>query len=863
MDQTVLKIAMAGFLHDIGKFADKDTLNISEQYIINNADLYQPHDKGNYTHQHAVFTAAFVENIEKHLPKEFNKANWGMEDSFINLAASHHKPETPLQWIIAMADRISSGWDRKTFEEDYNLAVPWRNYKQTRLLPLFEGLMKEPKKADDYTWCYPLKALSPESIFPDEISNIKPKDNVKASSEYKALFEEFLESLKGLLHKEDNLELWFEHFDSLFMIYLSSIPAARAGKILPDVSLYDHSKITAALSTALYLYHSRHDTMSIAAIKDYEIKKFLIIGGDFYGIQDFIFSDSGESGKSRAKILRGRSFAVSLFSELAADMLCREIGIPSCCIMLNAAGKFTIIAPNNEDVKNILTSVEKRINDWLMKISFGENAIGITKLEASPGDFSNGQFLELWDELSRKMDARKYKKVDLNRYAGTVDGYLDKFNNDLNPPLCPFCRKRPSSVKLKRYDSEEEAKAICKVCHDHIWLGEQLVKNNRIAITTADADLKGNKLYEPIFDYYQVAFVDGGMKEMARSGKLLKYWDISISPEGKLARDVTSKFINGYVPVYNQEDLNDVRILEGNRSDRKKEELIDSMNEGDPKTFGHLASKAKNRKNNAEGYCGIEALGILKADVDKLGILMSCGLQKEQFTISRLATLSRQLNFCFAVYLPWLLKTKEDYNDIYTVFAGGDDLFLIGPWNRIIDLVSLLNKTFTNYVCNNEEIHFSAGISIHKPNTPLSKLAESAEEALEKSKSKGRKRITLFAETAKWEEFFNLSDIKDTLQKWCDLKLVNNAMIYRLNDFIPMAEHEKQLLEEKEIFLEDMGCLKWHSLFCYTSERNIGKEIKGKEKEEMIRQFSRAADWLKEYGSKFKIVLWNILYNNR
>ncbi|HEN20418.1 MAG TPA: type III-A CRISPR-associated protein Cas10/Csm1, partial [Desulfobacteraceae bacterium] len=495
MDETVLKIAIAGFMHDIGKFADKECLDISEEYINNNADLYQPHPKGNYTHRHAVFTAAFIEKIEEHLPPQFNQANWGMEDSFINLAAGHHNPDTPLQWIIAMADRISSGWDRKTFEEDYNLAVPWRNYKQTRLLPLFEGLMQDPKNADDYTWCYPLKPLSPENIFPGAISNAKPKDNAAASTEYQALFEEFLSSLKGLLHKEENLELWFEHFDSLFMIYLSSIPAARAGKIIPDVSLYDHSKITAALSAALYIYHLNHNTMTIDAIKDYDAKKFLIIGGDFYGIQDFIFSDSGEAGKGRAKILRGRSFAVSLFSELAADMVCREIGIPSCCIMLNAAGKFTIISPNNEDTGNIVESVEKRINDWLMKISYGENAIGITTLEASPGDFTNGRFLELWDELNRKMDARKYKKVDLDKYGGTVDGYLDNFNNNLKPALCPFCRKRPAITTLKRFDSEEEAKTICNVCHDHIWLGEQLVKNNRIAITTDDADIKGNKLY--------------------------------------------------------------------------------------------------------------------------------------------------------------------------------------------------------------------------------------------------------------------------------------------------------------------------------------------------------------------------------
>lgn len=37
------------------------------------------------------------------------------------------------------------------------------------------------------------------------------------------------------------------------------------------------------------------------------------------------------------------------------------------------------------------------------------------------------------------------------------------------------------------------------------------------------------------------------------------------------------------------------------------------------------------------------------------------------------------MNFFFVVYLPHLLKTHPDFRDVYTVFAGGDDLFLIGP----------------------------------------------------------------------------------------------------------------------------------------------------------------------------------------
>jgi len=621
MDATTLKIAIAGFMHDIGKFADKNWFNISEQFLIDNADLYQPHYKGNYTHRHAVYTAAFIDHIEKLLPRKFNQANWGLEDSFINLAAGHHNPKTRMQWIIAMADRISSGWDRDEFDKEYNRSVAWVNYRQTRLLPIFEHLMdteeSEPETSDKYSYCYPLKEISPMNFFPGLKNQVHPKDNQTAIKEYQNLFDEFLYALEGLMHKEENLELWFEHFDSLMMVFTSAIPAARAGNVIPDVSLYDHSKITAALAVAIYLYHLQTESMTINAIKNYDIKKFLLINGDFYGIQSFIFSDSREAEKNRAKILRGRSFAVSLFSELAADMLCRKIGIPSSSILLNAAGKFTVIAPNTKTTKKVIDAVQSRVNEWLMKVSYGESSIGLTYLEASAEDFVRGKFVEIWDQLNFEMERKKFQKIDIEKFGGTVEGYLDNFYNDLTHPLCPFCGKRPSNPDVEKSKYTGETKSGCRICRDHIFLGENLVKKSRLAITTPDAAIKGmGKLLEPIFDEYQVAFVDGGMKELARSGQLLKYWDISINPEGKVSKDVTAKFINGHVPVYRDEDFSDDRILESKKSEKKKEELVDQMKKDVLKTFGHIANKALNPKKNGEGYCGVEVLGILKADVE-------------------------------------------------------------------------------------------------------------------------------------------------------------------------------------------------------------------------------------------------------
>src|SRR5690606_40721724 len=61
-----------------------------------------------------------------------------------------------------------------------------------------------------------------------------------------------------------------------------------------SVSLYDHSHTAAALATALWRYHhDRQDDLELARTGmasrgDWDDKKFLLIQGDFFGVQSFI-----------------------------------------------------------------------------------------------------------------------------------------------------------------------------------------------------------------------------------------------------------------------------------------------------------------------------------------------------------------------------------------------------------------------------------------------------------------------------------------------------------------------------------------------------------------------------------------------
>jgi len=547
-------------------------------------------------------------------------------------------------------------------------------------------------------------------------------------------------------------------------------------------------------------------------------------------------------------------------------MLCREIGLPPSSVILNAAGKFTLISPNTDSAKESIQKAEKIMNEWLIKNFYGQSSIGISYIEASCNDFVSGKFPSLQKKLQDAVDRRKYLKFNIAELGGSVEGYLDSFNNTLRHPLCPFCGKRPAHKDAGVEIKKGEKDFACKICRDHIHIGAHLVKEEKLLVAEVDADIKGEKLLEPFFGAYQISFdVEGKLGHMAESGGLMKYWDIGIRKNGILSREIATKFINGYVPKYEDEDNYDDRLLVGKKKDETKLELVESIREDSPKTFLHIAKKALNFTDKPREFNGVEAIGVLKADIDNLGLVFSQGIREERQTLSRLATLSRQINSFFTIYLPYFLSTDDRFKDIYTVFAGGDDLFLIGPWNRIIEFSALLNEKFKAYTCSNGDITLSAGISINKPNEPVLSLADKAENALHESKSKEKKNsITAFRETVTWDDFNELNKIKETIEYWLNEGIVNNAMLFRLNELVEMVKQEKEIRKAKySIHMEDMECLKWRARLKYSVARNVGKKLKKEQKDQIIEEVLTTMKWLDEYAGGIKIPLWQILYNNR
>ncbi|MCG3168244.1 MAG: type III-A CRISPR-associated protein Cas10/Csm1 [Rhodocyclaceae bacterium] len=751
------RVALAALLHDLGKFAERARLPCEKEKIETYKQLDCPHWDGRPSHIHAAYTTAGFIAIEALLPKRESMmaepfAEAGApetDDSLINAAARHHRPGTFLQWIIATADRLASGFERSEFDS-YNRAeegtATGRNHYQARLLPLFESIALEGDRTQEIAHCLPLAPLSPRGLFPRQRVEIEPHENEPAQQEYADLWQAFAAALERIpASHRGSLPLWLDHFDSAWLAFTHAIPSATAGKTRPDVSLYDHSKAAAALAVALWRWHEAAGITgdgAIAALKehgDWSEEKFLLVQGDFSGIQDFIFAEGGQTQARAARLLRGRSFQVSLLAELAALAVLEALGLPPTSQIVNAAGKFLIVAPNTNEAHAAIAGVRRRIDAWCLEQTFGECSINIAALPAASADFEKGRFDALIRRLFDKLDAAKLARFDLCGREAPAPIRATEFSDG----PCEFDGRRPAQTRIG------DDKRASFLAADQIAIGKHLADNrfNRLLVVRTGAELRESATVKPLaLDYFghAVAFARdedqaGRFGELAGAGELLRCWDFTL-PDADAATPLFQGYarrdINGFVPV----------------------------EDGQPVMLDALANRDQ----------GVEALAILKGDVDHLGAIFQQGLRPATF--ARMASVSRQLNAFFAIHLPWLCRAA--FPGTYTVFAGGDDFFLIGPWRSTQELARRMRRDFSAFVAGNPQITFSAGIALAKPGHPVRALALLADEALQKAKDAGRNRITTHGQAVAWAELDELAE----LEQWLDERRAqfSTGFVYRL-----------------------------------------------------------------------------------
>lgn len=784
------KVVLGALLHDIGKFGQRARAPRSEEMI----STYCPTNKatGKPGYLHVLYTDYFIE-YDLPLPKELQ----AYRSVLAKIASSHHLPDDTLESLsIAVADWLASGLERMGTESGEG------GFRKTPLKPIFSevSLTSDDKKGEELS--YQLRKLE-EDPFPVPWKEVEED------------YPTFYESFRYEVAKIDRNETFNHYLGSLSSIlenYTWCIPSSSY-KAVPDVSLFDHLWGTAAIAQALYAYHTEEG--GLPDINDRE-KKFILFAGDLSGIQSYILGVEKSHSRGVAKLFRARSFYLQMLTRSVIIEILDRLGLYPVAKIMDAGGKFFLLLPNTKKTRQTLYEIDGEIQKFFHRQFKGELSLNCLRdFTLTQQDLTLERFPEVYEDLIDQLEAQKLKKFHGLMKKENFSPIFQLNYNEYQEGNCVVCKRNAANREM-------DGLRLCEECDLQI-------------------NVVGKRLPNDNFKY--ITFEKG----RAGEGSVPLFGDISMSfhdrpPEGDFLEIVNLRgydrfyhhAVAGYIPKVTSEDINRWR-LDPKLYEALMEENGGEIVEGMPKTFSMIAQKAQ--RQSEDGFEGKDFLAAFKADVDNLGLIFSIGLlgrdkkEPSALTISRLASLSRMLNHFFSDYLVGFIEKK--YPDLYLIFAGGDDLFLIGPWVDVLDFAQELTAEFRRYVGGNPDIHLSAGIALAKHRYPVRSLAEVVEEQLERSKNFGegtKNAFTFLGVTAGWDVYPRLLE----KGKWLD-DLVNKSgnkkvPVGFVNRLLRYARMYRDFMSDKESKLR-AGLYK--SLMRYDIARNMQEHPERKTFEEM------------------------------
>lgn len=790
-------VTLAGLIHDIGKF-----------YARSNEVQSLLRDAG-HPRSHPLISTLFIK--EDFLTQ---LENIGINPDLLRKLVQHHHEDTrfPSECIVQslsgremiLALIVSRADNYSSTERSEDVRQRKGGYEDVLLDSIFQRIDTGEGCSTANLKIRP-QDFKPENIFPEEVG----------TGYWGNLVKKFGNEIRKL--KADDFDTLFVTLMHLIQKYCWSTPSDITREVT-DISLSDHLKTTSAIAACLYKYHKETNSFNESAIKDEQIEKFMLIGGDLSGIQRYIYDIAEVGVGGAAKRLRARSFKLSLLSEVTAHYIIDKLHLPLSCLLFSAGGRFCILAPADNKSRERFSEAKEFIETWFLKEFHGELALNLVSLPFSAKYFSStpvdGSFAEnfrtLWVKFGETIEEAKLAKFikALQDKDTWKNQFLAETEFEDDPQgVCRVCRKFPAVFK------EEEYK-VCRHCRSDRELGEKLLKGDYLAFykESDSRDLS-------FFDMFSI-----GIYRKADEIEAKPYIVYSLNkPEILPGFPSGFKFIANYVPTFkNEEELENAcavcSFAQG--CDFK----------GEIRTFPHLYT-FQCIASFAEGAKHIAAL---KVDVDNLGFIIN---KIPEFSISRMTTFVSFLDAFFSGYLPKFLEEK--FSQTYVVYSGGDDLLLVGPWDKVILLSKEIKEKFSYFTCKNPSIHLSSGIALGKAKFPMANLAKFVTELLDEAKDKGRNSLSVLSSVFSWCVFDNLMEFGELLLDSIRKDYVSSAFVYRLLTYQELYNSYKNGMTEGLIYL---------SRLAYDIERNLYTSRGEPKSEKLLSELTKLFDYNGEGG---------------
>jgi CRISPR-associated protein Csm1 len=468
----------------------------------------------------------------------------------------------------------------------------------------------------------------------------------------------------------------------------------------PDEPLLEHAQLLAAVAAALW--RQQDDPPN-------DPDRPLCLGLiDLSGIQRYLFgTTSGAGGVARR--LRARSLRIGLVAEVLGHALLDALDLPLCNVLATSGGHSYLLLPASPPSEATVEAAWRGLETdlWeaygsMLTATFVHQPLGAADLSHSGAIFqrlaeqrSLQKVLPLHDLLQDAQGWRAHRWVSSRGFDGRS--------------ACDACGMQPAAVELR-------GDALCGDCASDYRLGAVLPVARYLSFTRAEDGLAAGTERIALLRGYAVQAARD-LREVVGTPYLVHSINHFTPPDGALP--VIGRYLATYVPV----DADSV-----------------------PLDFGAMATQA----------AGARLLAVVKADVDRLGALFAWGLQREGAegpdTLSRSLALSRLVDTFFSGWVHGLLA--DLFPSCYTIYSGGDDVLVVGPWNQALRFLARVHDDFARYT-HHPRLTLSAGVALLRPQTPIAGAVElaDAQEALAKEMGAdgGRDQVALFDVPLRWE----------------------------------------------------------------------------------------------------------------
>ncbi|UOF92509.1 type III-A CRISPR-associated protein Cas10/Csm1 [Fodinisporobacter ferrooxydans] len=476
---------------------------------------------------------------------------------------------------------------------------------------------------------------------------------------------------------------------------------------------------------------------SISACLLQHTDQISILVGDISGIQRYIFDIAASGQKGIARRLRARSMYVALLSEAMSQMITNHFHISPLNVIMSSGGKFYILVPGGEEINDKLDRLQEKLDTWMIANTNGELIINLGWFHFEKDQIRDGDFiLEKLNESLLLGKSRPLSGTLIHNQTWYEEKWIIQENKEHG--RCIICKK---------FKIHEKDKSMCRFCYRDHQIGRKLLTARFIAFyhkSHVSGDIE-------FLDGISVTFHD---ELPQQNEQTYVVWAFQTVEDKAMIVNLPllNKMISNHVPWNGNEVL----------------------------SFDEIAERSK----------GTKQLGFLKADVDNLGIIMTFGLKKndKKLRLSVISSLSFMLDMFFSGWLSEQLKIY--FPNIYTVFSGGDDLYIIGPWEEITKFSIVLKNSFYKHVCNHPDITISAGLTFAHPKSPIHYQTELTENELENAKeipsienNTSRNQVSIFNTSLSWERFALLLEETDKLLNWWQMKKISSSILYRLSSF--------------------------------------------------------------------------------